>query len=113
MKMSDKLINVLEKNFLNVLVFHYEEMGFMFASSESMRLFDIKDKNFSFYDLFPQVDVDKLRNELESSKTGSVVTQVIDEYAAEFSKINLKGTNLLILSLTANNEKNALLNCDY
>lgn len=112
MKMSDKLLNVLEKNFFNVLVFHYEKLGFMFASSESMHLFDIKDNNISFYDLFPHVDIDKIRNNLESSKTGFVIAPVVDDYTAEFSKINLNGTNLLILSLMTINEKDILLNYD-
>lgn len=104
MSSRDRLLNILEKSFFNVLVFHYEELNFMFASSESMRLFGVKDSNAFFSDIFPHIDVNKLRNDLESSKTGSIITQVLDEYVTEISKINLKGLNLLVLSLSLKNK---------
>lgn len=89
---------MFENSLLNVLIFDYQNLKLLYGSSSSLKIFNIGENQVSFIEIFPQMDINDLKTQLEDELSHRLQFSLHKDYTTEVYKVNILNEDLLVLS---------------
>ena len=93
---------MFENSLLNVLIFDYQKLKLLYGSTSSLKIFNIKENQTSFIDIFPQINPKDLKVQLEEDLSHRLKFSLHKDYTTEIYKFNILNEDLLVLSTQIN-----------
>lgn len=96
--MQKHLELMFENSLLNVLIFDYQNLKLLYGSSSSLKIFNIGENRLSFIEIFPKMDINDLKTQLEDELSHRLQFPLHKDYTTEVYKVNILNEDLLVLS---------------